>query len=63
MRPLPEILSKKALFAILNAGMVGSLLVSGELRLDTISIISSVVVLGLMNGVALLSARYYKGWK
>ncbi len=63
MVELPKIMSKKAWFLVFNLGTIIYLIVSGSLRWEVVSIFSYGLALLLMNGIAWISARKYKGWK
>jgi hypothetical protein len=63
MVELPRIISKKVWFLIFNVGTIIYLIANGSLHWDAISIVSYGLALLIMNGIALISARKYKGWK
>jgi len=59
----PKIMPKWTWFLLFNVGTIAYLMISGALRWETDSVISSVIALLVMNGVAWISARKYKDWK
>ena len=63
MRKLHELISKKQWFILFNAGTLIALGVTGRLTLSRESLVTSVVALLIMNGIAAISARNFPDWK
>jgi len=63
MVDLPEIISKKTWFVLFNVGTTIYMILSGNLHWDVTSIFCYGVALLLINFIAWISARKYKGWK
>jgi cytochrome c oxidase subunit IV len=63
MMELPKVIPKKVWFLLFNVGTIAYLIANGSLRWNAISIVSYGLALLIMNGIALISARKYKGWK
>lgn len=63
MKDLPELMSKKAWFALFNLGSLLYMIVSGSLHWEWLDLVSFGIALLLMNGIAWISARRYKDWK
>lgn len=63
MRDLPDLISKKTWFLAFNLVAIIYLVASGSLRWNVLSIVSYGFALLVMNIVAWISARKYKGWK
>ena len=63
MIELPKIISKRTWFLIFNVATILYLIASGGLRWDVVSVFSYGLALLLINCIALISARNFKGWK
>lgn len=63
MVEFPKIMSKTMWFILFNLGTIIYLIVSGTLRWDALSIFSNGLALVIMNWIAWISGRKYKGWK
>ena len=63
MFELPKIMKKRTWFLLFNAGTTAYLVISGTLRWETVSVISSCIALLMMNCIAWISSRNYKDWK
>jgi hypothetical protein len=63
MVELPRVISKKVWFLVFNTATIIYLVVSGSLHFEVDSILAHGLALLLINVVALISARKYKGWK
>ena len=63
MADLPEVISKKTWFLLFNVGTTIYMIATGNLHWDATSIFCYSVALLLINGIAWISARKYKGWK
>jgi hypothetical protein len=61
MTELPKLLSKKAWFLVFNIVATICVVMSDKFHWDPISVISYGIGLGLINWVAWISARNYKG--
>jgi len=58
-----RLVSKKLWFLLFNVCSISYLIISGRLRLETVSLLSCGLALLLMNGIALISARHFPEWK
>jgi len=63
MRKLHELVSKKQWFILFNVASVIALAVTGRLKWSAESLVTSVIVLLVMNGVAAISAKNFPEWK
>jgi len=63
MRKLHELVSKKQWFILFNVASVIALAVTGRLKWSTESLVTSLIVLLVMNGVAAISAKNFPEWK
>ncbi len=63
MRKLHELVSKKQWFILFNVASVIALAVTGRLKWSKESLVTSLIVLLVMNGVAAISAKNFPEWK
>jgi hypothetical protein len=63
MRKLHELVSKKQWFILFNVVSVIALVVTGRLKWSAESLVTSLIVLLVMNGVAAISAKNFPEWK
>ncbi len=63
MKKLRELVSKKQWFILFNVVSVIALVVTGRLKWSAESLITSLIALLVMNGVAAISARNFPEWK
>ena len=63
MRKLHELVSKKQWFILFNVASVIALAVTGRLKWSTESLVTSQIVLLVMNGVAAISDKNFPEWK
>jgi hypothetical protein len=63
MKKFHELISKKQWFIFFNLGCLAMLAVTGDLTSSRESLVASLIALGIMNGVAVLSARNFPDWK
>jgi hypothetical protein len=63
MKKLHELISKKQWFILFNLVSIVALVLTGRLKWSAESLVTSLIVLLVMNGVAAISARNYPGWK
>lgn len=63
MKKLHDVVSKRQWFILFNVLGVIMLVVTGRLGLSPKSLITGLVALLLMNGIAAISARKYPEWK
>jgi len=57
------LVSKKQWFILFNVASVIALAVTGRLKWSTESLVTSLIVLLVMNGVAAISAKNFPEWK
>ena len=62
-RKLHELVSKKQWFVLFNFVSVIALAVTGRLKWSAESLVTSLIVLLVMNGVAAISAKNFPEWK
>ena len=63
MFELRNYMSKRTCFVLFNLVAISYLIASGNVQLETISIVSYAIALALINGLAWISARKWKDWK
>jgi hypothetical protein len=63
MKRLHELVSKKQWFVLFNVVSVIALAVTGRLKWSAESLVTSLIVLLVMNGVAAISAKNFPEWK
>jgi hypothetical protein len=63
MKKLHELISKKQWFILFNLVSIVALVLTGRLKWSAKSLVTSLIVLLVMNGVAAISARNYPEWK
>jgi hypothetical protein len=63
MVELPKIISKRTWFVIFNTATILYLIATGSLQWNVVSVFSYALALLLINCIALISARHFKGWK
>lgn len=63
MKKLQELISKKQWFILFNLVSIVALVLTGRLKWSAESVVASLIVLLVMNGVAAVSARNYPEWK
>ena len=61
MKDFHEIISKKVWFLLFNVGTIAYLILWVHIQLNAISLVCYGLALLLINGVALISGRRYKG--
>ena len=63
MKTFHEMFSKKQCFVLFNVVSVVGLVLTGRLKWSAESIVTSLIALLLMNGVAAISAKNFPEWK
>jgi hypothetical protein len=63
MKELHDLMSKKQAFMLFNLLCIASLALTGRLAFTPHSLLTSLIALLAMNGVAAISARNFRGWK
>ena len=63
MKRLHEFVSKKQWFVLFNVVSVIALAVTGPIMWSAESLVTSLIVLLVMNGVAAISAKNFPEWK
>jgi hypothetical protein len=63
MKRLHELVSKRQWFILFNVVGVIALVVTGRLKWSAESLVTSVIALLAVNGVAAISARNFPEWK
>jgi len=63
MKRLHELVSKKQWFILFNVGTLIALALAGRLTASWESLVTSLIALLIMNGVAAISARNFPEWK
>ena len=63
MVELPKITSKRTWFVIFNTATILYLIATGSLQWNVVSVFSYALALLLINCIASISARHFKGWK
>lgn len=58
-----RLISRRMWFLLFNVGTTVYMLLSGHLRGRVDSILAFIVALGVMNGIAWVSARNFPDWK
>ncbi len=63
MKNLRDLVSKKQFFVLFNVVSVIALAVTGRLKWSAESLVTSLIALLVMNGVAAISAKNFPEWK
>lgn len=63
MKKLRELVSKKQWFVLFNLVSIVALVLTGRLKWSAESLVTSLIALLVMNGVAAISARNFPEWK
>jgi hypothetical protein len=63
MKSLHELVSKRQWFILFDVGTLVALAVTGRLTSSRQSLLTSLIALLIMNGVAAISARNFPEWK
>jgi hypothetical protein len=63
MKTMHELVTRKQWFVLFNAACVIASVATGRLTPTWDSVVINLLVLGLMNGIAAISARNFPDWK
>lgn len=63
MKTMHELVTRKQWFVLFNVACVIALVATGRLTSTWESVVSSLLGLGVMNGITAISARSFPNWK